>query len=91
MKGLKYKTEVCDSVLEFTHGWTRTISEIFVPEAKLIFNVTNKQLNAWASSESRCPEETATEEISVSDEFVKQLQTLLKLKETCLIQAKNYF
>lgn len=91
LKALKYKVDVYGSVLDFSHGFARTIEEVFVPEEKIIFNVVNSELHVWSESKLRCSEETQVQEITVDEEFVKQLQAFIKLKEECLTKATTCF
>ena len=91
MKGLKYSLETYGSVLDFTHGFTKTITEIFVPKENIIFNAADNVLHAWDSIKSRCPKDVKSEEVSVDSEFVGQLKKLIQLQGNCLVKAKTYF
>jgi hypothetical protein len=39
VKAKKYKIKVCDSALDFSHGFSREVEEICIPELRLFVNL----------------------------------------------------
>lgn len=79
MKGLVITQQVCDSVLEWTHGMTYEIKRIFVPEAdNLVITPHRNQVYAWTGF--KVEEYTVIKEIEVPDELVKQALAFVEMK-----------
>lgn len=92
MNGLIYKVSVYNGMTAYIHKSSRIITEVFIPEAKIIFNVVeNDTLNVWQSDKPRCKKNTETKKIQINDNLVKKLQELINLKKDCLKEAKAYF
>jgi hypothetical protein len=91
MVGIKYEVEISNSILDFSHGFTRRIKEIFVPAEKIIFNLANNNLNVFSSSKARCPEKIGLSKIKLDDDFVARIKEILSLRKICLKKAKKYF
>jgi len=89
VKGLKYKVKVADSFLNWTHGLTYTIEEIFIPEKKIAFNIAHDRLNAFRCEEPRDSKDL--EEIELDDDFVRKLEEWVELREKLFKQAQKYF
>jgi hypothetical protein len=77
MKAKKYEIQICDGVLEMSHGWHRTIEEVFVPKVNLF-------INAEASFVSDEPEKRVSkefDEVEVDGEVCRSLANALEAKE----------
>jgi hypothetical protein len=78
MKGLIITQQVCDSVLDWTHGMIYEIKRIFIPDAdNLVITPHNKQVYAWTGFEG---EYTIIKEIEVPDELVKEALAFVRMK-----------
>ena len=68
MRAIKYKIEVSGGILEWTHGMTQVIEEIFIPERNLYFN---DHYNFWLEQdrkdEPRWEKGTDSQEIELPD------------------------
>jgi len=78
MKGFIITQQVCDSVLDWTHGMTYEIKRIFVPDSNnLVITPHDNQVYAWTGFEG---EHTVIKEIEVPDELVKQALAFVMMK-----------
>lgn len=87
LRAVKYKVKVFGSVLEWSHGMGRTIEEMFIPEMGITLNIVDDELHVFKGERERSNEEK--EEIEVSDDLVKLLETYLKIKEECQNRIKH--
>lgn len=79
MKGLVITQQVCDSVLDWTHGMTYEVKRIFVPDAdNLVITPHRDQVYAWTGFEGE--ECTVIKEIEVPDELVEEALAFVKVK-----------
>jgi len=81
MKAIKYKTTVHRSVLEAIHAGYggHEITEIFIPEVGICFNIFDNILNVF---ESDGPRELVEERIEIDDELAEELVMYLQQKES---------
>jgi hypothetical protein len=80
MKGLVITQEVCDSVLDWTHGMTYEIKRILVPDAaNLVITPHGDQVYAWTGFTG---EYQVVKEIEVPDELVEEALAFVQVKET---------
>jgi len=87
LRAVKYKVKVFGSVLEWSHGMGRKIEEIFIPERGITFSIVDDELHVFKCERERSNE--GKEEIEVSDDLVKLLETFLKIKEECQNRIKH--
>lgn len=87
VEALLYKHDVYDGVLNFSHGFSFEITEIFVPSEKICFNVVDGKLNVFGIDDAR------SKGISVllDKDFVKNLKLLVSLRKKCKEKANKYF
>jgi hypothetical protein len=80
MKGLVITQEVCDSVLDWSHGMTYEIKRILVPDAaNLVITPHRDQVYAWTEFKG---EYQVVKEIEVPDELVEKVLAFVQIKET---------
>ncbi|MDI6839882.1 MAG: hypothetical protein QMD71_03350 [bacterium] len=89
MKALKYKTDVYDGALAWSHGFSHEIEEIFIPHYGIGFNLVNDRLNVFKLKEPR--QSKKTKEIEIEPEFAAMLEKYLNLEKNIKEKAKIYF
>ena len=48
MKAIKYTVMICNSYMEYNHGMTYPITELFIPELKVCINIGDGNFNTIA-------------------------------------------
>ena len=77
VKAMIYKVECTDGGIGMVHGFTMSVSEIFIPELELCVNVTGG-LNVFREYK---PRSKNTVDIWVDDKFKEPLENYISLKE----------
>jgi hypothetical protein len=77
MKAKKYKIRICDGVLEMSHGWSREIEEVCVPECNLFINGEGCFVHEDFAARLQEP----NEEVEVDGEVCRTLVNALRTKE----------
>ena len=75
----KYELEVSDGTLGWTHGWTSTITEFWMPEHNLCFNIYGEQINIM---EEENPRDADIVEVEVGQHIVNLVLTMRETKRT---------
>lgn len=90
MKAIRYKTIGHYDIVEASHSGYggHEVTEIFVPEAEICFNIFNGILNIF---ESDNPRELSGEKIEIGDAFAERLKVFVNLKEEIEEEARQYF
>ena len=85
MKIKKYQIDVYDSVLDYIHASSRTITEYYIPEYMLHFNLENDTINVFTTTDSSRKDAIKKidelEDIEISGELVFMIKRLYEDKE----------
>lgn len=79
IKAVIYTIEVYNSVLDFTHGFSFKIKELFIPSYNLSCNISNS-LVVFSPDEQRYDEPVSFEEIEIDKSLADGLKTFLQEK-----------
>lgn len=79
IKAIKYKLKVYEGALAWTHGWSKEIEEIFIPDKKIAFNVGDGSIHVFRSKE---PREKNGEEIEIEDMLAQKLEEYITIGNT---------
>lgn len=89
MRAIKYQVRICDSALDFTHGFTYAIEEIFIPKKRIAFNIGNEKLNVFKTDKPRGREKR--KEINLNDSLANKLISLFELNKKCYKLVSSLF
>ena len=91
MKAQLWSINVCGSVMEMSHGFSRNILEVYIPSVNISVNVSNvnvsnKEVNFFRTYEGRyhrgdIMQATLIREIDFPDNLVETIEAQLKSKE----------
>ena len=91
VKAMKYSLEASDSVLGYIHGGIYSITEIFIPDKKICFNIGKKQLNVFKVDKPRCNSDVDMTDVLLERGFVGDLEKIISLRKKCLEKGKEIF
>lgn len=79
MKAKLYRLGICDSVLDLSHGFTREIREIYIPELNICFNSENNSTHCFESGCNRYKENSKLiKNIEIPEDIAKILKNYIK-------------
>lgn len=81
VRALRYRVEVFESTLDWSHGHGRKITEYFVPCERLGFNLVEGQFNVFRCRGPRCDRGTEVAEVRLPAGFVSGLREIAGLRE----------
>lgn len=84
MRAIKYKVEVYEGVLAFSHGFSKEIVEIFIPQEKIAFNF-DEYFHAHRIEKAR----GKGKEIKLDDKFAYRVIEFVKIYEKIQEDAKK--
>lgn len=91
MKAIRYSVEVYEGVLDFAHGHSFTIAEVFIPELEMGINFHNNVLKMFKSGESRYEKAKKIEELELDENAIKLLINCSTLNKECEEHFKKFF
>ena len=77
MKVAKYIVEVCNSTVDFVHGFKYPIVEYWIPDYRLCFNLVDGVVNVFEWSKPRSDKH---ELVEMSDELVSVVKSFFEMK-----------
>jgi len=87
-----WNLRISDSVIDFVHGGSRTIEEIYIPEHKICLNINNEIVNVFSSDRSRYSESgNKIKDVALPWSLVKKLIKYVKTKKNLQTEVKSIF
>jgi hypothetical protein len=75
----KYDVEISDGVLGWTHGWTHTITEFWIPKYGICFNLYGEQINIM---EENKPRNSQITEFDIPQHIINLVLSMREMKRT---------
>jgi hypothetical protein len=93
VKAKLYQIEVCDSVLEYSHGVRETIWEIYIPEHGLYVNMAHGKLNVFLDDAEppRFDQAVSPRDINFPIQTADELRKHLERKESLKSVVETLF
>jgi hypothetical protein len=97
IKALKIKLNVSDGTMGWTHDWIIPITEYYIPDKNIAFNVGGGELHVFRPDKSRYihtkddlmkQPTDKPEEIELPEQFVKQLEKFIDLQDNITKRVK---
>lgn len=91
MKAIKYNVKVYGSVLDFAHGHSTTVTEIFIPELKISINFHGNTLRIFKTEEERYENAQKLGGLELDEKSIQLVTNYLNLSKECENHFKKYF
>lgn len=100
IKAIRYNISICNGALDYVHGFSRPISEVYIPSKKICFNLNVDFLNSSKTSKKDFSlnvfkvdgprfSEKHNPNIDLDEDFVETLEKFLEDKEVIKGKVKK--
>lgn len=94
MKAQLWKIKICNSILDYTHGFGYEIYEIYIPKMDVCINNAEDKLHCFKRHEERYNDFSNAElikELDFSNDIAEYIESYLKNEEKISVYVKKLF